>query len=242
MSYPTLNLKQVIATSLANTLIQGDKEKIENLSMLVRESGKLYFKLKEDSFFVMLLKELQNSKGDIIRDKVFEFLKKNTKIIINSPGIINILSKSFGKFHISIAPEENEENKNYIDENSNYNELCEEQINNYEESSTFANNEEFINLSNLDKMKTEDNTNKTKDQTKSEKNESEEINLLKQSIDEFLKDVKFFSLNDFIDILVLDINLLNIEKHLKYFSNNTFFQDWISPEFKGNYLYIPLPN
>ena len=246
MSYPTLNLKQVIATSLANTLIQGDKEKIENLSMLVRESGKLYFKLKEDSFFVMLLKELQNSKGDIIRDKVFEFLKKNTKIIINSPGIINILSKSFGKFHISITPEENEENKNYIDEDSNSNELCEEEINvmenNYEESSSLANNEEFINFSNLDKMNTEDNTKEAKDETKSEKNESEEINLYKQSIDEFLKDVKFFSLNDFIDILVLDINLLNIEKHLKYFSNNTFFQDWISPEFKGNYLYIPLPN
>ena len=184
MSYPTLNLKQVIATSLANTLIQGDKEKIENLSMLVRESGKLYFKLKEDSFFVMLLKELQNSKGDIIRDKVFEFLKKNTKIIINSPGIINILSKSFGKFHISIAPEENEENKNYIDENSNSNELCEEEINvmenNYEESSSLANNEEFINFSNLDKMNTEDNTKEAKEETKSEKNESEEINLYKQ--------------------------------------------------------------
>ena len=92
ISYTTLHLKQVISTSLTKTLIKGDKEKIENLSMLVRESGKLYFKLKEDSYFVMLLKELQNSKGDIIRDKVFEFLKKNTKIIINSPGIINILS------------------------------------------------------------------------------------------------------------------------------------------------------
>lgn len=248
--------KEETTISSSNILIQDNKEKSEDLSMLVKISGKLYFKLKEKSYLVELLEELKNSNGTINRDKIFEFIKQNKNFIINSPKFINMLSqyKIIDKFNPPIMPNENEENKKLaqklkiseeenMDKQCNYNEICEKEINLFEnnnEMSSLANNEEFQNISNF--QETEENSKKTKEETKSEKNENEEINKLKNSIDKFSKDIKIklFSLNESIDTLICDISLFKFE-YLKQFSN-TILKDWISPILIQQYYYISLPN
>ena len=254
-SYPTLALKHEIINSFTNTLNQINKEESDNLSMLVRRAGKLYFKIKENSNLIGLLKEFKDSKGKIIRDNLFKFLNQNRKIIINSPEIIKMLSKYkiFDKLNTPIIPEKDEENekcsenpKNRAEQNldidNNSNEFCEQQlsiIDNYNETfSSLGNNKEFHNLipeDYLQEKETELDTKETENNTKSEKDETKE---LIKSIDEFSKERKLFSLNDSIDTLICDINLVYIEKYLQY-SNN---KDWISPKVIEKYFYIPLPN
>ena len=262
-SYPTLALKHEIINSLKNTSNQINKEESDNLSMLVRRAGKLYFKLKENSNLIGLLKELKDIKGKIIRDNLFKFFNQNRQLIINSPEIIKMISKYkiFGKLNIPIIPEKNEENekcsenpKNCAEQNLDIdkksNELCEQQLSIMDDDnaklSSLGNNKEYNNLisedSNLQEEETEWEKKETEVDTKSEKDEKKEINELIKSIDEFSKEIKLFSLNDSIDTFICDINLLNVEKYLKYFSNNNSFKDWISPKVIEKYFYIPLPN
>ena len=253
ISYPSLALKQELITSLSNASNRIIKKESENLSMLVRRSGKLYFKLKDNSNIIFLLKELQDSKGKIIRDKLFQFYNQNSQLFINSPEIIKMLSnyKIFDKLNTPIIPEETEDNEKNSEtpkncEEQNIGNICEEQFSNmdnyYEKMSTLGHNQEYNDYipedSNLKKTGSELDT---KEKTKSEK-EKKEIKELIKSIDEFSNKIKIYSLNDSIDTLICDINILDVEKYLEFFSNNNSFQDWISPKFKESYFYIPLPN
>ena len=68
----------------------------------------------------------------------------------------------------------------------------------------------------------------------------------KDIINIFLPNIKISSLKEENDILLFDIKLLmefgNLDKILKYFSNDCHLKDWISPFMFENSWYIPLPN
>ena len=117
------------------------------------------------------------------------------------------------------------------------NDYCQQQINimdnkNAEDSTLF--NNEIFQTSDLQNMDTEEeDTNGTKDETKSGRNENEKMNDLKYRNDEFLK---FFCFDD-VDTIIYDMESIDVVKRL----NNMLNKFWIPPIFTNNYLFFPLP-
>ena len=250
---PIVHLNQEMPTTLSNPS-QGNQSKIENHSIFDSIEDKLYVKIKQNqlSYLVGLLKEMKEYKGFKINyKKLSTFLKEQLTIILDSLDIIKIIS--------NIETKSQNSSINIFDENT----YCAQTINNIqkdnEELSSLVNDDlyskfnydymdkngeiEETNVTNKNEIKIE----KSKEQLKDEENEDEEKenakkDELKKNTDEFLKNTKFFYLNDLKGPIICDIKLLNIKKNLKFFAKKSYFKDLISPKYINNDLYIPLPD
>ena len=249
---PIVHSNQEINTTLSNPS-QGSQSKIENQSIFKTIEDKLYLKINQLSYLVGLLTEMKEYKGFKINyKKLSTFLNEKLIIILNSPDIIKMIS--------TIEKKPQNSSEIISDENT----LCAQSLNDIqkvnEELSPFINDEGYFNFEgdNMDEKgekeetkvtnKNEIKKEKSKEQLKDEENKITTIGIenskkdeLKTNIDEFLKNTKFFYVNDLEGPIKCDIELLNIEKSLKFFAKKNYFKDLISPKYINNDLYIPLP-
>ena len=251
---PIDNYKQEASTSFSIPS-PGSKSKFENQPIFDTIKDQLYLKINQHSYLVGLLKKIKSfKKAKIDYNKLQKFSSKNIKIILNNLDIINMIFNFIKISKTTIMYEEKS--------------CCAEEINDIEqyneELSTLGNNECYSNFIKIDdeevKEETKENyetkneiikkeiiTNKIiKNEIKSEETtigiKNTEKDQLKNSINEFLNKTKFLYVNDLEGPLICDIELLNLDKNLKFFSdNNNYFKDLISPKNINNDLYIPLP-
>ena len=232
---------------------KGSKSSNDNFS----KTENLCLKIQNDnSIIIEIIKSIKDTKVELPKsEEIINFLselkpiEKRKLFTITFPGNVSehLNQHIFGLYKLGqdLSFDENEINLIFVknpknpltssDESNNFNE------NRMADYIEFADN--YVNNCN-EEGETKESTGVNKEEENGDKNE--EILDEKEIINIFLSAITFSSIKEKSDTLTFDIESLmkmgNLNKILKYFSNDCHFKENIFPFMFENNWYIPLPN